>query len=234
MNKLMMAVGAVALAGMMSGCVTGGTAGEDKVAVWQKERAPVEYQMTFKLTSVCAEVSELLKLPAALYPAVAHQVDLYAEIDRSRRTYIAFVNDVKAKEEGGMSRADAIAEVTKEVKNQADGEQLMADVKKYLDCQKSRLPQLVADLAKATADAAKAAAVLADIQKHSQDIIARFQAEVSKDPFGLASDMSCLKDDIGVITAQAQDMVNGIGLLIEMIKADKDAAEMQADYPVEG
>ena len=41
MNKLMMVAGAVALAGMMTGCATG-KAGEDKVANWQKERTPVE------------------------------------------------------------------------------------------------------------------------------------------------------------------------------------------------
>ena len=41
MKKLMMIAGAVALAGMIAGCATGG-AGEDKVAKWQKERTPVE------------------------------------------------------------------------------------------------------------------------------------------------------------------------------------------------
>ena len=37
----MMVAGAVALAGMMTGCATG-KAGKDKVANWQKERTPVE------------------------------------------------------------------------------------------------------------------------------------------------------------------------------------------------
>ena len=41
MKKLMMVAGVVALAGMMSGCISG-KAGEDKVAAWQKDRTPVE------------------------------------------------------------------------------------------------------------------------------------------------------------------------------------------------
>ena len=42
------------------------------------------------------------------------------------------------------------------------------------------------------------------------------------------------KDDIAVVGQQLADAGIGLKLYIEMTNADKDAAKMQAEYPVEG
>jgi hypothetical protein len=42
------------------------------------------------------------------------------------------------------------------------------------------------------------------------------------------------KDDLAVIGAQLKDSGVGLALYVEMVNADKEAAKMQADYPVEG
>ena len=42
------------------------------------------------------------------------------------------------------------------------------------------------------------------------------------------------KDDIAVVGNQLADAGKGLALYVEMVNADKDAAKMQAEYPVEG
>jgi hypothetical protein len=42
------------------------------------------------------------------------------------------------------------------------------------------------------------------------------------------------KDDIAVVGAQLADAGKGLALYVEMVNADKEAAKVQAEYPVEG
>jgi hypothetical protein len=42
------------------------------------------------------------------------------------------------------------------------------------------------------------------------------------------------KDDLAVIGEQLADSGKGLALYVEMVNADKEAAKIQADYPVEG
>ena len=67
MNKLMVAVGAVVLAGVVVGCATG-KVGEDKVAAWQKDRTPVEVlKSKIEVKAAGAVVEALDVAPFGIY-----------------------------------------------------------------------------------------------------------------------------------------------------------------------
>ena len=101
MKKLMMVAGVVALAGMMSGCISG-KAGEDKVAAWQKDRTPVEVlKSKIEIKAAGAVVEALDVAPYGIYKAIADKVDKTATMERYRRIYLGYVADVKALEEQG-------------------------------------------------------------------------------------------------------------------------------------
>ena len=132
MNKLMMVAGAVALAGMMTGCATG-KAGEDKVANWQKERTPVEVlKSKIEVKAAGAVVEALDVAPYGIYKAIADKVDKAAVMERYRRIYLGYVADVQALEKQGKSRDAARKEVLDAVKAQADGAQTIAKLNEYL------------------------------------------------------------------------------------------------------
>lgn len=234
MKKLMVIAGAVALAGMITGCATSGAADEDKVAKWQKERTPVEVLKSKIAVKAAGAVVEALDVaPFGLYKAVADKVDKAAVMERYRRIYLGYVGDVQALEQQGKSRDEARKAVLDAVKKQPDGAQTIAKLNEYLK----------------TAKETNFEAVFAWIQKMTEEISAASQKFANETPnainqlvaiakkeggMAVVTIPSQGKDDLAVIGQQLKDAGVGLAVYTEMMQADKEAAKMQADYPVEG
>lgn len=233
MNKLMMVAGAVALAGMMTGCATG-KAGEDKVANWQKERTPVEVlKSKIEVKAAGAVVEALDVAPYGIYKAIADKVDKAAVMERYRRIYLGYVADVQALEKQGKSRDAARKEVLDAVKAQADGAQTIAKLNEYLKTAKeTNFEAITAWINQITIELQKAS------EKFAQETPNALQqlVDIAKKEGGMAAVKipSQGKDDLAVIGEQLADSGKGLALYVEMVNADKEAAKMQADYPVEG
>lgn len=233
MKKLMMIAGAVALVGMMSGCATG-KAGEDKVAAWQKERTPVEVlKSKIEVKAAGAVVEALDVAPYGIYKAIADKVDKAATMERYRRIYLGYVADVKALEEQGKSRDAASKEVIDAVKAQADGAQTIAKLNEYLKTAKeTNFEAVTAWINQMTIELQKAG------EKFAQETPNALQqlVDIAKKEGGMAviKIPSQGKEDLAVIGEQLADSGKGLALYVEMVNADKEAAKMQADYPVEG
>ena len=228
-----MVAGAVALAGMMTGCATG-KAGEDKVANWQKERTPVEVlKSKIEVKAAGAVVEALDVAPYGIYKAIADKVDKAATMERYRRIYLGYVADVKALEEQGKSRDAASKEVIDAVKAQADGAQTIAKLNEYLKTAKeTNFEAITAWINQITIELQKAS------EKFAQETPNALQqlVDIAKKEGGMAAVKipSQGKDDLAVIGEQLADSGKGLALYVEMVNADKEAAKMQADYPVEG
>ena len=233
MKKLMLIAGAVALAGVIAGCATGG-AGEDKVANWQKERTPVEVlKSKIEIKAAGAVVEALDVTPFALYKAIADKVDKAAVMDRYRKIYLGYVGDIKALVEQGKSKDDARKQVYAALAAQENGADTIAKLNEYLKTSKETNFE----------------AIMAWIQKFTEELQAASQKFANETPNALQQLMDIAKkeggmalmkipsqgkDDLAVIGAQLADTGKGLALYIEMVNADKDAAKMQAEYPVEG
>ena len=229
-----MAVGAVALAGMMSGCVTGGAAGEDKVAAWQKDRTPVEVlKSQIEIKAAGAVVEALDVAPFGIYKAVADKVDGMAAIDRSRRSYQMYIGTIKELQEQGKSKEDAIKEANAQLNAAENSAQLKADIKTYLaQAEKTDFAACAEWVQKMTEELQKASQKFADeTPKALQQLM-----DIAKKEGGMAlmKIPSQGKDDLAVIGQQLADTGKGLALYVEMVNADKEAAKMQAEYPIEG
>lgn len=235
MNKLMMFAGIAAVAGsIMTGCVSGGAAGEDKVAKWQAERTPVEVlKSKIEVKAVGAIVEALDVVPFGIYKSVADKTDKAAVQDRYRRIYLGYVSDVKAKEEAGMSREQAKKEVLDAVRAQENGTETIAKLNEYLAIAKETNFEAAAAWAKKIGEEIAAAT-----QKFSQESPKALQqiVELAKKEGGMAAIKipSQAKDDLAVIGDQLKDAGVALSLYKEMMDADKEASKLQADYPVEG
>ena len=233
MKKMMMVASVVALAGMFVGCVSGG-AGEDKVAKWQKNRAPVEVLKSKIEVKAAGAVVEALDIaPFGIYKAIADKVDRIAILERYRRIYLGYVADVKALEEQGKSRDEARKEVLDAVLAQPDGAKTVRNLNKYLKITRLTKYDAIADwVAKITEELKKAS------EKFAQEAPNALQQlmDIAKKEGGMAlmKIPSQGKDDLAVISAQLKDSAVGLAIYVEMINADKNVAKMQADYPVEG
>lgn len=233
MKKLMMIAGAVALAGMVSGCISG-KAGEDKVAAWQKDRTPVEVlKSKIEIKAAGAIVEALDVAPYGIYKAIADRVDKAATMDRYRRIYMGYVADVKALEEQGKSRDAAIKEVLDAVKAREDGAETIVKLNEYLKVAKeTNFDEITAWINQIQIELQKAG------EKFAQEMPNALQqlVDIAKKEGGMAlmKIPSQGKDDLGVVGAQIKDSGVGLALYIEMVNADKEAAKVQADYPVEG
>ena len=223
MNKLMMVAGMVALAAALTGCATGGAADADKVAAWQKERTPVEVlKSKIEVKAAGAVVEALDVAPYGIYKAIADKVDKAAVVERYRRIYLGYVADVKALEQQGKSRdaarngAETIAKLNEYLKisKETDFEAIMAWIQKITE-------ELQAASQKFAEQTPQALQQLVDIAKKEGGMA------VMKIP-------SQGKDDLAVIGAQLKDAGVGLALYVEMVNADKEAAKVQVDYPVEG
>lgn len=233
MNKLIAFIGVIAVAGMISGCVTGG-AGEDKVAKWQRERTPVEVLKSRIEVKAAGAVVEALDIaPFGLYKAVADKVDKAAVQERYRRIYLGYVGDVKGLEEQGKSREEARKTVLKQILEQPDGTQTVAKLNAYLNVVKETNFE----------------AAMAWIQRMTQEIQIATQKFAAESPNAIQQLVAIAKkeggmavmkipaqgkDDIAVVGNQLKDAGKGLALYVEMVNADKEAAKVQADYPVEG
>jgi len=233
MKKLMMVAGAVALAGLMTGCASG-KAGEDKVAAWQKERTPVEVLKSKIGVKAAGAVVEALDIaPFGIYKAIADKVDKAAVMERYRRIYLGYVADVQALEQDGKSRDEARKAVLDAVKKQPDGTQTIAKLNEYLKMAKeTNFEAVFAWIQKMTAELQTASQKFAEESPNAiQQLV-----DIAKKEGGMAvvTIPSQGKDDIAVVGDQLADAGKGLALYTEMVEADKKAAEMQADYPVEG
>ena len=228
-----MIAGAVALAGMVSGCISG-KAGEDKVAAWQKDRTPVEVlKSKIEIKAAGAIVEALDVAPYGIYKAIADRVDKAATMDRYRRIYMGYVADVKALEEQGKSRDAAIKEVLDAVKAREDGAETIVKLNEYLKVAKeTNFDEITAWINQIQIELQKAG------EKFAQEMPNALQqlVDIAKKEGGMAlmKIPSQGKDDLGVVGAQIKDSGVGLALYIEMVNADKEAAKVQADYPVEG
>ena len=233
MKKLMVIAGAVALAGMMAGCATD-KVGADKVAAWQKDRTPVAVlKSKIEIKAAGAVVEALDIAPFGIYKAVADKVDKAAVMDRYRRIYLGYVNDIKALAEQGKSKEAARKEVYAALAAQENGADTIAKLHAYLK------------MAKET----DFEAVAAWIQKMTEEIQVASQKFANESPKALQQLMDIAqkeggmalmkipsqgKDDLAVVGGQLTDAGKGLALYVEMINADKEAAKIQAEYPVEG
>ena len=230
MKKLMMVAGAVALAGMMAGCATDKV---DRVAAWQKDRTPVEVlKSKIEIKAAGAVVEALDVVPFGLYKAIADKVDKAAGQQRYRQIYLGYVEDIKALEEQGKSKEAARKEVYAALAAQENGAETIAKVKEYLKVAKETNFE----------------AIMAWIQKFTEELQAAGQKFANESPNALKQLMDIAqkeggmaimkipsqgKDDLAVVGSQLADSGKGLALYIEMINADRNAAKMQAEYPVE-
>lgn len=234
MNKLMMVAGMVALAAALTGCATGGAADADKVAAWQKERTPVEVlKSKIEVKAAGAVVEALDVAPYGIYKAIADKVDKAAVVERYRRIYLGYVADVKALEQQGKSRDAARKEVLDQVKAQPNGAETIAKLNEYLKISKETdFEAIMAWIQKITKELQAAS------QKFAEQTPQALQqlVDIAKKEGGMAvmKIPSQGKDDLAVIGAQLKDAGVGLALYVEMVNADKEAAKVQVDYPVEG
>ena len=234
MNKLMMVAGMVALAAALTGCATGGAADADKVAAWQKERTPVEVlKSKIEVKAAGAVVEALDVAPYGIYKAIADKVDKAAVVERYRRIYLGYVADVRALEQQGKSRDAARKEVLDQVKAQPNGAETIAKLNEYLKISKETdFEAIMAWIQKLTEDLQAAS------QKFAEQTPQALQqlVDIAKKEGGMAvmKIPSQGKDDLAVIGAQLKDAGVGLALYVEMVNADKEAAKVQVDYPVEG
>ena len=234
MNKLMMVAGMVALAAALTGCATGGAADADKVAAWQKERTPVEVlKSKIEVKAAGAVVEALDVAPYGIYKAIADKVDKAAVVERYRRIYLGYVADVKALEQQGKSRDAARKEVLDQVKAQPNGAETIAKLNEYLKISKETdFEAIMAWIQKITEELQAAS------QKFAEQTPQALQqlVDIAKKEGGMAvmKIPSQGKDDLAVIGAQLKYAGVGLALYVEMVNADKEAAKVQVDYPVEG
>lgn len=234
MNKLMMVAGMVALAAALTGCATGGAADADKVAAWQKERTPVEVlKSKIEVKAAGAVVEALDVAPYGIYKAIADKVDKAAVVERYRRIYLGYVADVRALEQQGKSRDAARKEILDQVKAQPNGAETIAKLNEYLKISKETdFEAIMAWIQKITEELQAAS------QKFAEQTPQALQqlVDIAKKEGGMAvmKIPSQGKDDLAVIGAQLKDAGVGLALYVEMVNADKEAAKVQVDYPVEG
>lgn len=234
MNKLMMVAGMAALAAALTGCATGGAAAKDKVAAWQKERTPVEVlksQIAVKAAGAVVEALDVV--PFGIYKSIADKVDKAAVMERYRRIYLGYVADVKVLEQQGKSREIARKEVLDQVKAQPDGAQTIAKLNEYLKAaRETDFEAIMAWVQKITEELQAASQKFAEQTPQAlQQLVDIAQKEGGMAVVRIPSQG---KDDIAVIGAQLKDSGVGLALYVEMVNADKEAAKVQADYPVEG
>lgn len=234
MNKIMMSIGVIATAAVITGCSTGGAAGTDKVAAWQKDRTPVEVlKSKISIKAVGAIVEALDVAPFAIYKPVADKVDNAAVMERYRRIYLGYVADVQELEKQGKSRGEARKTVLAQVKAQPNGEQTVAKLNEYLKTAKeTNFEAVTAWIQEVTRSLQVASQKFAEESpKALQQILEIAQKEGGMAALKIPSQG---KDDLAVVGQQLKDSGAGLALYVEMVNADKEAAKTQADYPVEG
>ena len=233
MNKLMMVVGALALAGVVAGCASG-NAGEDKVAAWQKDRAPVELLKSSISVKAAGVITEALDVaPYGIYKSVADKVDKAAVMDRYRKIYLGYVADIQEMEKQGKSRQEAIKIEMDQIRASEGGAETIAKLQEYLRISKeSNFEAIKAWCVKMDEDISAMLEKFSNEAPNAQSQI----VEIAQKEGGMAALTIPKqgKDDLAYIGDQLADAGKGLALYKEMVDADEKAAQMQADYPVEG
>ena len=234
MNKLMIVAGAIALASIVSGCATTGGAGEDKVAAWQKSRTPVAVlESKIEVKAAGAIVEALDVAPFGIYKAIADKVDGMATIDRSRRAYQMYIGTIKELEEQGKTKEEAVNEANAQLNSVENSAQLKADIKAYLaEAEKTDFQACLDWVSKIGEELQLATQKFAEETPNALSQI----IDIAKNEGGMAAIKipSQAKDDLAVVSDQLADSVKGLAIYVEMVNADKEAAAMQAEYPIEG
>lgn len=234
MNKLMMVVGAVALAGMMVGCATGSKT-VDKIAVWQNERTPVAVlQSKIAIKAAGAVVEALDTAPYGIYKAIADKVDSMAAMNRDRQAWLMYKGTVDDLVENGKKTKEEAIKIANEELNKAENSAaLKAQIKGYL----------------AEANKTDFDAITAWVQDITQQLQAAGQKFAEETPKALQQLMDIAqkeggmaiikipsqgKDDLAVIGEQLADAGKGLALYVEMVNAMKEDAKIGPEYPIEG
>jgi len=229
-----MVISAVALSVMIAGCATSGASDEDKVAKWQNERTPVEVlKSKIEVKAAGAVVEALDVAPFGIYKAIADKVDKAAVMDRYRKIYLGYVSDIKGLEEQGKAKEEARKEVYSALAAQENGAETIAKLNEYLKMAKeTNFEAVTAWIAKMTEELQAASQKFANETPNALNQL----VEIAQKEGGMAAIKipSQGKDDIAVVGQQLADAGIGLKLYVEMTNADKAAAKMQAEYPVEG
>ena len=154
-------------------------------------------------------------------------------MDRYRKIYLGYVGDIQALEAQGKSRDDARKEVYAALAAQENGADTIAKLNEYLKLTKeTNFDAIMAWIQKMTEELQAAGEKFAnETPKALQQLMDIAQKEGGMAVVKIPSQG---KDDIAVIGEQLADAGKGLALYVEMVNADKEAAKMQADYPVEG
>ena len=234
MNKLVMVAGAIALAGIVSGCATTGAAGDDKVGAWQKSRTPVAVlESKIEVKAAGAIVEALDVAPFGIYKAIADKVDGMATMDRSRRAYQMYVGTIQELVEQGKTKEEALKEANAQLDSVENSAQLRADIKAYLAEAEKTDFQACLDWAAKIGEELQLAT-----QKFTEEASNALSQiiEIAQNEGGMAALKipAQAKDDLAVVGNQLADSVKGLAIYVELVNADKNAAAMQVEYPIEG
>lgn len=220
---------------LVSGCAStkgGGRKDRDAVREWQQSRVSAEpVRVTAAVPVVQSGITALAPVPAGIYGAVIPVVDRAAALDRGRRLYIGFVNDVKAGEAAGMARSEAVRQVRDALLGQPGGKEKWERIAEYAAAlETSNLDIAKQTYAKLTKDVSDA---LLLVSGQMTELLGRLSRE---EEIGLAeiAIQSCrLKDDFGRMKAQLDDANTGLAIYRELIRSDEAAKGYLKDYPVE-
>ncbi len=226
--SLIVCVLSVSLVVVTAGCATTqAKKGCDQIAEFQASRAPtdpVKSSLAGTCPSVAVAFDPLAVSASTLYRNTVDRVDSQAVLNSNRRTYVGFMNDVKALTEGGKSAGEARAEIEARLD----------------EGQKKAVEDYENELAKK--DVAAVLLQLQDDLLKIADATARanaFNAVARQDPsFAALTGMSMLqanKDlmgDLNSVGRQLKDASKGTYLLIQLCNEDKAAQKFMKDYPV--
>ena len=154
-------------------------------------------------------------------------------MDRYRKIYLGYVSDIKGLEEQGKSKEEARKQVYSALAAQENGAETIAKLNEYLKMAKeTNFEAVTAWITKMTEELEAASQKFADETPKALNQL----VEIAQKEGGMAvvKIPSQGKDDIAVVGQQLADAGIGLKLFIEMTNADKDAAKLQAEYPVEG
>ena len=144
-----------------------------------------------------------------------------------------YIGSVKEAMEQGKSKEEALKQANAELNAAPDSAKLKADIKAYLEqANKTDFEAIFAWIQKMTEELQKATQKFADeTPKALQQLV-----DIGKKEGGMAimTIPSQGKDDLAVIGNQLKDAGMGLAIYVEMVNADKEAAKMQAEYPIEG
>ena len=230
MKKALLSVFSVlVLAAVVIGCATTKTqasAQENKIKKWQDNRTPVEVlKSKISLKAAGAIVEALDVAPFGIYKSIADKVDSAATKDEYRKLALGLEGDIQGLKEQGKSEEEAIKIVIAEVKKMEDGEEKLANLKKYYDeVSKTNYDVVFAWIKTVAEEIVKAG------QEFSQESPKAMQQilDLAKAEGGMAAITipKQAKADLGVIGDQLSDSKEGLALYKEMMERDKKIANM--------